>query len=79
MAKQDKRDTTDMSVWTPITPRSGRGLVHITSLTDPHRTACRLIAAGWMVALSPVSCQTCESIIHFDTRPKRKRKSRKKP
>lgn len=49
-----------MSHWTPITPKNG-GLVHMTSLTDPHKTQCKKICSGWVVALGKVTCDQCKA------------------
>lgn len=59
-----------MSNWTPITPVKG-GLVHITSLTDAHRTACNKICSGWRVALGLVTCENCQRAVHLPVKRRR--------
>jgi hypothetical protein len=51
---------------TPIVARRGRGLVHVTSLSSPNKTACGKGCAGWIVApankkglMPPVTCHAC--------------------
>lgn len=61
-----------MSNWTPVTPKSG-GLVHITSLTDPHRTQCGKVCSGWKVALDHVDCQKCKETVAYPTKGKKKK------
>jgi hypothetical protein len=62
-----------MDEWTPITPMKG-GLVHMTSLTDVHRTQCGKITSGWRIALLPVSCEACKEKVHMPVkRPKKKK------
>lgn len=51
-----------MAEYTPVRPKAG-GLVHATSMTSAHRTACNRICAGWVVALDPLTCQRCKDII----------------
>lgn len=52
-----------MDNWTPVTPSSG-GSVHMTSLTDCHKTQCGKICAGWVIALKAVDCQKCKAAVH---------------
>ncbi len=61
-----------MAEFTPVTPRSG-GLVHATSLTDAHKTACGRVASGWKVALQTLTCLKCKELIFYDVRSPSKR------
>ncbi len=60
-----------MSNWTPVTPRGG-GLIHITSLTDAHRTACNRVCAGWQVALGIITCDKCKAEVHLPVKRRRR-------
>lgn len=53
-----------MQEYTPIRPRAG-GLIHATSLQNPHKTACGRILSGWVIALGELECKRCEDIIEL--------------
>ncbi len=55
-----------------MTPRTGGGLVHATSLTNPHRSLCNRITAGWKVAVGDIlTCAICRD--RMDLSPKRRK------
>lgn len=56
-----------------VTPRASGGLVHITSLTDAHRTACNKVCAGWKVVAGNVSCEGCKAAVVFPVKRRRRK------
>lgn len=56
-----------------VTPRSSGGLVHITSLTDAHKTACKKVCTGWKVVAGAVSCEGCKAAVEYPVRRRRRR------
>ena len=55
---------------TAVVARRGRGLVHVTSLASPNKTACGKSCAGWRVApankkglMPPIGCHACNLAI----------------
>lgn len=72
MAAEEEMSTT---TFVTVTPRSSGGLVHITSLTDSHRTICRRICSGWRVSTDIVDCDACRAGVHMPVKRRRRRKA----
>ena len=51
--------------YTPIKSRRGR-VTHVTSLHNPHTTACGKKCGGWVVTMALVDCIDCNVLVHED-------------
>ena len=54
-----------------VTPRAEGGLVHVTSLSEASKTACKKDASGWRIAVGHITCSACKQALM----PKKRKKA----
>lgn len=54
-----------------VTPKTAGGMIHITSLSESGKTACRKPATNWIIAIGAVSCQACKNALKAGKRKKK--------